>query len=219
MTQGGEDMFLPVSQEEVPNLENLVIKSSKNERPDLFVPYRGTTVLLAYNSEVVTTPPTTTEELHQWIKENPGRFAYNTLGSGGAGASFVLTSVYNELDENTLLQTDEAIMSEWDTGFKLLTDLHKNMYTSSGKIVYPNKNQGTLVLIASKEIDMTPAWADMVISQQAQGTMPDEIKLTQIDPAFTGGTVSLAIPSIGSNSAGAQAFIDYMLTQKHKILL
>ncbi len=212
MTQGGEDMFLPITEEEVPNKANLTITPSEKERPDLFIPYRGTTVLLAYNSETVENPPQTAEELYQWIQDNPGRFAYNTPDSGGAGSSFVTTSVYNFLDESKLTETDEAVMSEWTEGFDLMTELHPYMYESSGKVVYPNKNQGTLDLLASKEIDMTPAWADMVISQQAQGTMPEEIKLTQIDPAFTGGTVSLGIPSMGSNSEAAQAFIDYMLT-------
>ncbi len=212
MTQGGEDMFLPIDETSVPNMANLTITPAEAERPDLFVPYRGTTVLLAYNSETVPNPPQTADELYQWIKDNPGRFAYNTPSSGGAGSSFVVTSVYNYLDEAELMNTDESIMDSWGQGFDLMTELHEFMYQSSGKVVYPNKNQGTLDLLASKEIDMTPAWADMVISQQAQGTMPEEIKLTQIDPAFTGGTVSLGIPSFGSNSEGAQAFIDYMLT-------
>ncbi len=212
MTQGGEDMFLPIDETKVKNLENLTVSSSAAERPDLFIPYRGTTVLLAYNSETVENPPKTAQELYQWIKENPGRFAYNTPGSGGAGSSFVVTSVYNFLDASALTKTDEGIMTQWEQGFELMEELHPFMYQSSGKVVYPNKNQGTLDLLASKEIDMTPAWADMVISQQAQGTIPEEIKLTQIDPAFTGGTVSLGVPSMGSNPEGAQAFIDYMLT-------
>ena len=29
------------------------------------------------------------------------------------------------------------------------------MYKSSGKVVYPNKNQGTLDLLANKEVDIS----------------------------------------------------------------
>jgi len=59
---------------------------------------------------------------------------------------------------------------------------------------------------------MIPAWADMIISQVRQGAIPSSIKLTQIQPSFTGNTVVLGIPSIGSNPEGAYAFINYMLS-------
>ena len=52
----------------------------------------------------------------------------------------------------------------------------------------------------------------MVISQKMQGTMPESIQLVQLDPAFTGNLVGFAAPSFGSNSEGAQAFMDYMLS-------
>lgn len=86
------------------------------------------------------------------------------------------------------------------------------MYQSSGKVVYPNKNQGTLDLLANKEVDMVPAWADMALTQMKQGTLPESIRISQIDPSFTGSPVVLGIPSIGSNEDGAYAFIDYMLS-------
>ena len=210
LEQGGEDLFVPIDTSRLSNYDNLTVTASF--RNDLLVPYRGTTVLLAYNSETVDNPPTTAEELYQWIKDNPGRFAYNTPGSGGAGSSFVLTSVYNFMDESALTSTDEANVEQWDQGFELLKELHPYMYQSSGKVVYPNKNQGTLDLLANKEIDMTPAWADMVLSQQKQGTMPESMKLVQIDPAFTGNTVCFGVPSIGAQNDAAYAFMDYMLS-------
>ena len=210
LEQGGEDLFVPIDTSRLSNYDNLTVTASF--RNDLLVPYRGTTVLLAYNSETVANPPTTAEELYQLIKDNPGRFAYNTPGSGGAGSSFVLTSVYNFMDESALTSTDEANVEQWDQGFELLKELHPYMYQSSGKVVYPNKNQGTLDLLANKEIDMTPAWADMVLSQQKQGTMPESIKLVQIEPAFTGNTVCFGIPSIGAQNDAAYAFMDYMLS-------
>ena len=92
------------------------------------------------------------------IKEHPGRFAYNTPSSGGAGGSFVTTSIYNFMDESALTSSDPANKEQWGQGFELLKELHPYMYKSSGKVVYPNKNQGTLDLLANKEVDMIPAW-------------------------------------------------------------
>lgn len=208
--QGGEDFFVPLDKTKIENIKNS--KVSATFRDDLILPYRGTTVVLAYNSETVPNPPKTTDELYQWIKDNPGRFAYNTPDSGGAGASFVTTSVYNFMDESALTSSDKGNISQWDQGFELMKELHPYMYQSSGKVVYPNKNQGTMDLLASKEVDMIPAWADMAITQMKQGNLPKSIKITQIEPAFTGSTVALGIPSIGSNQEGAYAFLNYMLS-------
>ncbi len=210
VSEGGDDIFVALDTAKIPNLADL--KFPATYRDDLVVPYRGTTVVLAYNSDVVTNPPTTTEELYAWIKENPGRFAYNTPDSGGAGSSFVGTSIYNFLPEEAMTSDDEKWLDEYGKGIELLKELHPYMYKSGGKVVYPNKNQGTLDLLANKEVDMVPAWADMAISQTRAGTLPASTKICQITPAFTGSTVVLGIPSIGSNPDGAYAFINYMLS-------
>ncbi len=210
VAQGGEDFFVTLDKDKIPNSEDLTVQATY--RDDLVIPYRGTTVGIAYNSETVTDVPETAEELYQWIKDNPGRFAYNTPSSGGAGGSFVTTAVYNFLDEEALTSSDEKWEEQWDEGFNLLKELHSSMYQSSGKVVYPNKNQGTLDLLANKEVDMIPAWADMTLTQLKEGTLPESIKFTQITPSFTGNAVCLGIPSIGSNQEGAYAFINYMLS-------
>ncbi|WP_028273413.1 extracellular solute-binding protein [Atopococcus tabaci] len=215
--EGGEDIFTPVDFEKVPNAENLQASVSVGE--DYLVPYRGTTVVLAYNSDNVPTPPKTADELYQWIKDNPGRFAYNTPGSGGAGSSFVTTAVYNSLPEEALTSQDESWKDQWDEGFGLLEELHPHMYQSGGQVVYPNKNQGTLDLLANQEVDIIPAWADMVIQQIGQGTLPESTKIAQIDPSFTGNVDAMVMPSIGSDVEGAHAVMDFMLTEEAQSIL
>ena len=211
VSQIGEESFVKLDDSKLPNAEGIDAESSV--ATDYVQPYRGTTVVLAYDSEKVATPPTTWEELEAWMKANPGRFAYNTPGTGGAGDSFVRTAVYNFMDEEAITSDDEKWEEDWDEGFKYLESLHQYMYTSGGSIVYPNKNQGTLDLLNQGEIDMCPNWADMVLSQRAEGTLKDTIKITQLDPALTGSFQSLAIPTFGSNESGAYAFIDYMLSE------
>lgn len=213
----GEEAFVKLDDSKIPNAERVSAESSL--AADYVQPYRGTTVILAYDSEAVPNPPTTMDELVEWMKENPGRFAYNAPGTGGAGDSFARTSVYNFLPEEAMTSDDTSWEDQWDEGFQFLTDIHQYMYTSGGSIVYPNKNQGTLDLLNQGEIDMCPNWADMVLSQRADGTLKDTIKITQIDPAFTGSLQSLAIPTFGSNEDGAYAFIDYMLTDAAQEIL
>ena len=217
VSQIGEEAFVKLDDSKIPNAEGIETESSV--AADYVQPYRGTTVVLAYDSEKVANPPKTWDELVDWMKANPGRFAYNTPGTGGAGDSFARTSVYNFMDEEAITSDDAKWEENWDDGFKYLADLHQYMYTSGGSIVYPNKNQGTLDLLNQGEIDMCPNWADMVLSQRAEGTLKDTIKITQLDPALTGSFQSLAIPTFGSNEEGAYAFINYMLSESAQEIL
>ena len=185
-------------------------------------PYRGTTVILAYNSNVISEDelPTTMDELVEWIKAHPGRFAYNTPGTGGAGDSFIRTSIYNFIDDPSALMSDDPKWEEqWDEGFAFLKDLHPYMYKSGDTIVYPNKNQGTLDLLTQGEIDMCPNWADMVLSQRKAGTVPENIKIATIEPSFTGSVQGIGIPSFSGNVPGAHAFINYILSPEAQTIL
>lgn len=185
-------------------------------------PYRGTTVILAYNSETVPEDevPTTMDELVEWIKAHPGRFAYNTPGTGGAGDSFVRTSIYNFIDDDSaLMSSDPKWMEQWDEGFAFLKELHPYMYKSGSSVVYPNKNQGTLDLLTQGEIDMCPNWADMVLSQRKAGTVPEKIKITTIEPSFTGSVQGITVPSYSGNKEGGFAFIDYLLSPEAQTIL
>ena len=119
-----------------------------------------------------------------------------------------------------MTSSDAKWKAEWSKGFERLKSLHSSMYQTGGQTIYPNKNQGTLDLLINQEVDMIPAWADMVITNLANGTLPENIKMTQVESGFTGNVDGLAIPSIGSNIDGAQAVMDFMLTtQAQQILL
>lgn len=206
----GQEQFVKLDSSKIPNAASVEAKSSI--ATDYCQPYRGTTVILAYDSAKVPTPPATMDELVAWMKANPGRFAYNTPGTGGAGDSFARSSVYNFLPEEAFTSDDEKWIGEWDEGFNFLKEIHPYIYSSGGSVVYPNKNQGTLDLLNQGEIDMCPNWADIVLSQRASGEIKDSIKITQIDPALTGSLQSLVIPTFGSNTDGAYAFMNYMLS-------
>ena len=208
----GEEQFVKLDASKLPNAASVSAKSSV--APDYCQPYRGTTVILAYDSERVPNPPKTMDELVEWMKANPGRFAYNQPGTGGAGDSFARSAVYNFLPEEAFTSDDEKWTAEWDKGFEFLKEIHPYMYSSGGSVVYVAKNQGTLDLLNQGEIDMCPNWADMVLSQRAKGEIKDTIKITQISPAFTGSLQTLAIPTFGSHPEGAYAFINYMLSPR-----
>ena len=217
VSQAGEEMLVKLDKTKIPNSSKVSAESTV--ATDYVQPYRGTTVIMAYDSEKVENPPKTVDELVAWMEENPGRFAYNAPGTGGAGDSFARSMVYNFMDEEAMTSDDTSWEEEWDEGFQFLADIHPYMYESGGSIVYPNKNQGTLDLLNQGEIDMCPNWADMVLSQRAQGTIKDSIKIYQIEPSLTGSLQSLAIPTFGSHEEGAYAFMDFMLSDTAQEIL
>ena len=51
-------------------------------------------VVLAYNPEVVKSPPNTFDELVAWIKANPKKFGYNGVKGGMSGVAFATGWVY-----------------------------------------------------------------------------------------------------------------------------
>jgi putative spermidine/putrescine transport system substrate-binding protein len=217
LAEGGDKMFQRLDTSKIPNLKNVSARPSIGQ--EYFIPYRGTTVVMAYNSETVPNPPKTVTELTAWIKAHPGRFAYNSPDSGGAGGSYVTTAIYNPLPAEALSSTDAKWKDQWNKGFDYLKEIHPFLYKSSGKVVYPNKNQGTLDLLASKEIDMAPAWADQSITGVKNGTLPASIKIYQMDPPFTGSLNILGIPTFGSQPDAAYAFIDFILSSKAQNIL
>lgn len=207
--EGG--LFYELSTDSIKNLENVQAENLEGTQ-NLAVPYRASSVVLAYNSDKVKDVPTTAAELNAWIEKNPGRFAYNDPNTGGAGSSFVLSTVYNELDDNAMNVQDESIMKSWDKGIQILKDMAPNLYKSG---VYPKKNQGTVDLLANGEVEMIPAWSDMALEQINSKLLPDTTKLTQIDPAFTGGPAYLMAVDNGNDERkeASETFLDYVLTQ------
>lgn len=220
LAQTAPDFFIPIDTSKIPNYENVIFK--ENVVGDTFVPYRGTAVYLAYNSETVPNPPKTEEELYAWIKENPGRFTYCDPSTGGSGTSFVANTVYNQLPTEAATSADpkwkDEHTAEWDSAFALLEELHPYLYQTAGKVQYPMKNAGALDLLATKQIDMTPAFVNMVLSQKAMGTMPESIKLTQIEPSFMGALAGFCIPTIAKDKEAALSVIDYFLSYEAQSL-
>ncbi|KGX86606.1 extracellular solute-binding protein [Pontibacillus litoralis] len=205
-----EGLFTELNESNIPNLANVKAENLEGTN-GLAVPHRASSVVLAYNSDVVKEVPETPEEMYQWIKDNPGRFAYNDPTTGGSGSSFVLTTIYNQLPPEAMNVQDESIMEDWDKGFDILSELDSYMYREG---VYPKKNQGTLDLLANGEVDIIPAWSDMALEQLDKELIPENIKLKQLTPGFTGGPAYMMLADNGEEerTEAAETFLNYVLT-------
>ena len=90
------NMLQKLNKREIPNISRIspaLLKQTQYEG----LPYRGSSVVLAYNSADVKNPPKTLNALLTWIKANPGKFTYNTPSSGGSGGNFVMAVVNSKV--------------------------------------------------------------------------------------------------------------------------
>jgi len=177
------------------------------------VPYRASSVLLAYNPDKVTNPPKSLDELLAWIKANPGRFTYNSPKTGGSGGAFVTTVLdkYVPPADRDQMTTGyhKELEKDWDPGWQTLASLNQSVFQ---KGVYPNGNNQTLQLLSSGQIDMAPVWSDQFISGQASGSIPKNFKVQQIsNPSFTGGASYLGVTKGSKNQDLAWKFVGFIL--------
>jgi putative spermidine/putrescine transport system substrate-binding protein len=216
-TVGKAGLLAKAKAADIPNLKN-VPKSTVKQGGTGGIPYRASSVLLAYDSSKVKNPPKTLDKVLKWIKANPGQFAYNSPASGGSGGAFVTTvlSKYMSKQEQATMASsyDKSLESEWTKGWAELKSLGSSMYQ---KGVYPNGNDQVLQMLGSGEIEMAPVWSDQFITAQSTGEVGKNVKYTQIsNPSFTGSASFLGIPKTEPKAKKTAAFelANFVLSSK-----
>lgn len=209
VVQGTKDgIWEQLGESDIPNLSH--VEASIMKDVDHYgIPYRSSAVVLAYDSSKISAPPTTLDELIDWIKANPQQFAYNDPSTGGSGSSFVQTIVYKDLPEAEIHNADPAVMEKWAAGFDTLKEIGPYVY---GKGIYPKKNQGTLDLLMNGEVSLIPAWSDMVLQQLNEGLLPDTVKMQQVTPGFNGGPTYLMVNRESDKKEAIHKFLDFVLS-------
>ena len=108
-----EDLFLELTEKDIPNLK-YVPKPTLEFVKNKAVPYRGSSVVLAYNSTKVKDVPKTYDDILAWAKANPGKFAYNEPSTGGSGDAFVVAMLYKNSDYNKYVGKPFSAANEKD---------------------------------------------------------------------------------------------------------
>ncbi|MEP7291346.1 MAG: extracellular solute-binding protein [Chloroflexota bacterium] len=212
------DLWLEITPENVPNIANAV--DATNRLPQE-IPYRGSQVLLAYNSELVPADelPTTYAELIQWIKDHPGQFVYNRPDKGGSGAAMVTRAIFEVTGQDPTQfvpgEFDETLVAKFSDAWDLLSSVNLDIYEEGS---YPAGNLPVLELLANGSVSMVTAWSDQSLSAINTGVLPETTKLAQLtDLPFTGGYNYSAIPANSTNLEGALALADFVLSTEMQL--
>jgi putative spermidine/putrescine transport system substrate-binding protein len=211
-TLATDGLTQPVKKATAPNIGN-VDKKLLTPVHGAAIPYRGSSVVLAYDSNNVAAPPKTLSALLQWIRAHPGKFTYNSPNTGGSGYSFAETVVDSFMTQNVLTQMQQGyapqLESNWKQGFDLLHSLNQYVYQG----VYPNGNQAVLDLLAKGQIWVAPVWSDQALTALKTKQLPASIHLTQIaSPSFTGGAAYLGVLKTARNKVDVYKFVNYILS-------
>lgn len=206
-------LFLDITEDNVPNIANVVEATNRLSQE---IPYRGSQVLLAYNSDMVTEEelPTTYEELIQWIKDHPGQFVYNRPDKGGSGAAMVTRAIFEVTGKDPSLfvpgEFNQELVDQYPKAWELLAGIHEDIYEEGA---YPAGNTPVLELLANGSVSMITAWSDQALQALHNEILPETTKLAQLqDLPFTGGYAYGAIPSNSTNQEGALALANFILT-------
>ncbi len=186
---------------------------------DYSLPYRGSQVLLAYDSTKLAPAdaPTTWDELVAWIKANPGQFIYNRPDKGGSGGNFVRRAVHqaNGLDPSAFTVENfseayaaEALGKAWD----ILADIAPHLYDGGA---YSSGNTQSIQMLAQGVVTMVPVWSDQILQAIDQGVLPETTGLVQLqDLALVGGFTRSIVLENGANRDAALKLADFILSEE-----
>lgn len=207
-------LFLELTEKNVPNLKNV---NKAALRTPYSLPYRGSQVLLAYNSDKVkdSEVPRTFADLITWIKANPGQFVYCRPDKGGSGGNFVVRAIYEVNGKDPSIFKAETydpvkVQAMYAKAWALLREIHPFIYDNGS---YPAGNTPVLKLLANESVSMISAWSDQAIQGIALGTLPPTTKLVQFkDLPFPGGYAYASIPSNSRHLEGALLLANFVLS-------
>ncbi|RBP83930.1 extracellular solute-binding protein [Marinomonas rhizomae] len=159
---------------------------------------------IAYNSDFITNPPKSYDELVQWTQKHPKSFGYNGIKNGMSGVSFVTGWIYaygTDAEKLSSMPYDKSVESSWGKAFTELKEFNKNITFTPG-------NAGTLDMLNRGEIFMGPVWVDMFYSWKEQGKIPPSLKLSLIAPGMPGQPMYYVTPAKAEHPQLAREFIE-----------
>jgi putative spermidine/putrescine transport system substrate-binding protein len=165
---------------------------------------------IAYNSDIVTDPPESYDELVTWVEENPGMFGYNGIKGGMSGVSFTVGWLYwktGNYDKYAAGPFDEAEIETWTPALEDMKKFNENVTFTAG-------NVGTLDSLNRGEIAMGPVWVDMFYTFMQEGKLDPKIKLKLIDPGMPGQPMYFVIPANAPHPEEAEQFVEYVTSPK-----
>jgi putative spermidine/putrescine transport system substrate-binding protein len=176
-------------------------------------PWSHAQFALTYDSAKVTDPPSTVDELIQWIKDNPGQFTY-PAPPDFTGSVFLRHILYDVAGgpDDLLGDFDEAKLDEyWPQVAEILNDIEPSLWR--GGETYPTTKQELDNLFANGEVSMAMTYGPAEVAAfVADGFFPESSRQFIFEEGTIGNNNYVAIPFNSPNKAGAQVVANILLS-------
>lgn len=181
-------------------------------------PWGKAQFVFVYNSDKISTPPGSIEELGKWIRKNPGRFTYPAPPdfTGSCFVRHVLLEQYGGheqyLELTQLGNLDEHNRKAWE----FLNTLEPYLWRKG--TTYPEGIGVLDQLYANGEVWMTMNYNPLhALNQINNGLFDDSSKTFVLNGGTFSNTHYLAIPFNSKNREGAMVTIDLFLSPEAQI--
>ncbi len=209
----------------LPNFQDFVDTTSTNVKYDFGFPTEGyeapwgkVQFVFAYDSDKITNPPKSIEELQQWVKANPGKFTY-PAPPDFTGSAFI-RHILNETSDNYLDYLENATESQvkQDTTkmWEVLNNIEPYLW-HEGKS-YPQSLAQLDQLYKNGEVWMTMGYDEAGASNLiASGEFPKATKTFLLEKGTLANTHFLSVPYNAPNASGALVLINYLLSPEAQL--
>ncbi|MGA9288352.1 MAG: ABC transporter substrate-binding protein, partial [Anaerobacillus sp.] len=221
------DLLLGNFSTKLPNFKNYIGTDDQNAKYDqgteingLEAPWGNVQYVFHYNSNKIENPPSSLNELKQWIHENPGKFTYPNV-SDFTGNTFVKHLLVKASGEDSSLLAEEfnedIIKSSNKYVWNYLNDIKSDLWRNGD--TYPESLTKLDTLYSQGEVWMTmgfnEARAESLIEK---GTFPKSTKSFIFkDPGSISNTHYLSIPFNSPNPEGAMVVINFLESPEAQI--
>lgn len=183
----------------------------------LEAPWQKSQFVFAYDTARFDAPPRSIPELGQWIKQNPGRFAYIAPPdfTGSAFLRHVLfyfgggANKFREFDEQTYQNAARKT-------FEFLNEIKPFLWRKGE--TYPNSPKDLDGLFANREVDFSFAYgANFASDRIKRGEFPPTARTFVLDEGTIGNYSFLTIPFNATNPTGALVVVNYLMSPEFQI--
>ncbi|QHJ71387.1 ABC transporter substrate-binding protein [Planococcus halotolerans] len=180
----------------------------------LEAPWGKAQFVLVRDEDKVENPPSSMDELAEWVQENPGQFTYPALPDF-TGSAFIRHVLYEttggyEQYEQPAAEIDD-LESRLEPMWDYLNDIEPYLWREGE--TYPESLSKLDHLYASGEVAMTMSYDPaLAASEVLQGRFPESTSTFLLDAGTLANTHFLSIPFNSSDKAGAMVAINEMLS-------
>jgi putative spermidine/putrescine transport system substrate-binding protein len=219
-TAKNEKLLLGPFTSKLPNFKQYVDTESDDINYDFGFPTEGyeapwgkVQFVFAYDSNKITNPPKSIDELKDWVKKNPGKFTYPAPPdfTGSAFIRHVLHEKSKDYNDYLNKFDEELVKGEGDQVWNVLNEMEPFLWRK-GKS-YPQSLSQLEQLYKNGEVWMTMGYDEANASNLIKtGEYPASTKTFVLDKGTLSNTHFLAIPYNAPNPDGALALINFLLS-------